>query len=63
MSYGKSQGLPEDVLGVMQSVGAALGSIAAVVYTVMERRFGLILTGFCGLLVGDLVVNPSTIIM
>lgn len=49
MSYGKSQGVPEDVLGIFRSVGAALGTIAAITYTVMERRFGVILVGFCGL--------------
>ncbi|KAH7714383.1 CBN-FPN-1.2 protein [Aphelenchoides avenae] len=50
MSYGKSQGLPEDILGIFRSVGAALGTVAAVAYTVMERRFGVVFVAFCGLL-------------
>lgn len=51
MSYGKSQGLPEHVLGILQSSGAVLGSVSAILYTVLERRFGVVPTGFCGLLV------------
>ncbi|KAH7706011.1 solute carrier family 40member 1 [Aphelenchoides avenae] len=50
MSFGKEQGLPASVLGMFQSVGAALGMCAAISYPFAERKLGVLRVGLVGLL-------------
>lgn len=57
MSFGKAQGLPANVLGMFQSVGAVLGMAAAISYTVVERHVGVRRVGLLGLIVSQ----PSAI--
>ncbi|KAI1720422.1 ferroportin1 (FPN1) domain-containing protein [Ditylenchus destructor] len=49
LSYGKSQYLPDNVLGAFRSVGSVLGICGALSYTIFERRIGVRNTGFLGL--------------
>ncbi|KAI1718343.1 ferroportin1 (FPN1) domain-containing protein [Ditylenchus destructor] len=54
LSYGKSQYLPDNVLGAFRSVGSVLGICGALSYTLFERRIGVRNTGFLGLSIQQL---------
>uniref|UniRef100_A0AC34R9G1 Solute carrier family 40 member n=1 Tax=Panagrolaimus sp. JU765 TaxID=591449 RepID=A0AC34R9G1_9BILA len=50
ISFGKSQGVSEIVLGVFRSLGSVLGILGAVSYAYAEQHFGIKKTGFFGLI-------------
>uniref|UniRef100_A0A915CZH0 Solute carrier family 40 member n=1 Tax=Ditylenchus dipsaci TaxID=166011 RepID=A0A915CZH0_9BILA len=54
ISHGKSQHLPDNVLGIFRSAGSVLGIAGAVSYTLFERRMGVRKTGFIGLIIQQL---------
>jgi hypothetical protein len=45
------EGLTENILGVFQSVGSVTSMLAAISYTVLERKFGVQTAAFIGLAV------------
>ncbi|CAD5212479.1 unnamed protein product [Bursaphelenchus okinawaensis] len=49
ISYGKANGLPDDMLGLFKGAASLLGIIGAIVYTQMEQKIGLRKTGLVGM--------------
>ncbi|VDM46583.1 unnamed protein product [Toxocara canis] len=56
VSYGRSQGLTEDLLGAFRSIGSALGVAGAILYTSTERCIGVRKTGFIGFIAQQLML-------
>jgi solute carrier family 40 (iron-regulated transporter), member 1 len=56
ISYGKSLGVADDVLGVFRSAGSVMGILGACSYTLVERRMGVRKTGFVGLAIQHLAL-------
>lgn len=55
ISFGKSQGLADDILGVFRSLGSVLGICGAISYAWIERKVGVNRTGLFGLAVNLLL--------
>ncbi|KAI1703257.1 ferroportin1 (FPN1) domain-containing protein [Ditylenchus destructor] len=49
ISYGKSQNIPDNLLGFLQSAGSLLSLCGAFSYTLLEQRIGVNKTGIVGL--------------
>ncbi|KAI6183912.1 Solute carrier family 40 protein [Aphelenchoides bicaudatus] len=50
ISYGKANGLPDDLLGIFKSIASLISIIGALLYTFLERRVGVRLTGLIGVI-------------
>ncbi|CAD5216848.1 unnamed protein product [Bursaphelenchus xylophilus] len=49
ISYGKANGLPDDLLGLLKGAASLLGIIGALAYTQLEQGIGLKKTAFVGM--------------